>query len=225
MSRLEDLKRFYEILGKLEHRIGGARVLADCDGRMEWPQKGVYFFREPGEERSDTGNGLRIVRVGTHATTGKSDTKLWGRLKQHKGNDNTGGGNHRGSVFRREVGLALIKRDGIEMPMWETRRTAPRSIRESEVYLEQAVSKVIRAMPFLWVAIEDRALRGHIEQGTIALLSNYAKIALDAPSDNWLGGCSPLPKIQGSGLWNSDFVDASYPPEFLDELETAVNEV
>ena len=33
---------------------------------MYWPQRGVYFFMEDGEERSDSGSGLRIVRVGTH---------------------------------------------------------------------------------------------------------------------------------------------------------------
>ena len=34
---------------------------------MKWPARGVYFFREAGESRSDTGEGLRVVRVGTHA--------------------------------------------------------------------------------------------------------------------------------------------------------------
>ena len=51
-ERLEDLVRFYLILDRLERNIGGARTLADCRGRMDWPERGVYFFREPDENRS-----------------------------------------------------------------------------------------------------------------------------------------------------------------------------
>ena len=101
MSRLEDLQRFYRILDKLERNIKGARKLANCDGRMNWPESGVYFFRELGEERSDSGDGPRIVRVDISAATEKSKATLWDRLRQHKGSD---GSNHGISVFRKLVG-------------------------------------------------------------------------------------------------------------------------
>ncbi len=65
--RREQLVRFYSIVEKLDQKIGGARKLADCLVQMDWPRRGVYFFHEQGENRSDTGNGLRVVRVGTHA--------------------------------------------------------------------------------------------------------------------------------------------------------------
>ena len=77
MSRRRDLARFYGLLDGLEARLGGMRTLADCDGRMSWPTRGVYFFFEDGEERSDSGSGLRGVRVGTHALMAKSRTRLW----------------------------------------------------------------------------------------------------------------------------------------------------
>src|ERR1700722_1639955 len=96
-ERLQHLVRFYSILADLEKIIGGARTLADCRGRLAWPARGVYFFHEAGENRSDTGEGARIVRVGTHALKSGSRTKLWTRLSQHKGQPSTGGGNHRGS--------------------------------------------------------------------------------------------------------------------------------
>jgi hypothetical protein len=83
---------------------------------MDWPKRGVYFFRELGENRSDTGEGPRIVRVGTHALKSGSQTKLWTRLSQHKGQPSTGRGNHRGSIFRLIVGTALIKRDAHDFP-------------------------------------------------------------------------------------------------------------
>jgi hypothetical protein len=66
-KRLADLVRFYSIITTLESKIGGAKRLSDCSGRASWPQRGVYFFHEPGENRTDTGEGPRIVRVGTHA--------------------------------------------------------------------------------------------------------------------------------------------------------------
>jgi hypothetical protein len=84
--RLQDLTRFYSILNQLEKTIGGPRALADCRGRMKWPARGVYFFREAGENRSDTGGGPRAVRVGTHALKTGGSTTLWGRLSTHQAN-------------------------------------------------------------------------------------------------------------------------------------------
>jgi hypothetical protein len=155
--RREHLIRFYSILDILEHHIGGARNLADCSGRMNWPNRGVYFFCEPGERRTDTGQGPRIVRVGTHALKAGSGTKLWTRLSQHQGQPSTGGGHHRGSIFRLIVGAALIGREGLEFPTWGSGSSAGKTTRADEVALEREVSRIIGAMSFLWVAIEDEA--------------------------------------------------------------------
>jgi hypothetical protein len=67
VERLDDLRRFYSLLDQLEHRLGGKRLLAACNGRTGWPRRGVYFFFENGERRAESGAGLRVVRVGTHA--------------------------------------------------------------------------------------------------------------------------------------------------------------
>ena len=82
---------------------------------MEWPARGVYFFFEDGEARSTSGTGPRVVRIGTHALTAKSSTTLWNRLAQHRGVVGTGGGNHRGSIFRLLVGEALLRRRGLRV--------------------------------------------------------------------------------------------------------------
>ena len=92
MSRLSDLVMFYEMLEALEQRCGGKRLLRDCGGRQNWPQRGVYFFFEKEEKRTQTGGGARVVRVGTHALKDGSRTALWNRLSQHKGVRRTGGG-------------------------------------------------------------------------------------------------------------------------------------
>ena len=118
-TRREHLVRFYSILDDLQHKIGGAHKLADCSGRMDWPKRGVYFFHEQGENCSDTGDGPRVVRVGTHALKAGSRTKLWTRLSQHKGQPKTGGGNHRGSIFRLIVGATVVV--GLDMMLWGRR--------------------------------------------------------------------------------------------------------
>jgi hypothetical protein len=154
-ARISDLKSFYSILAVLADKLGGARMLATCTGRLHWPKRGVYFFMEEGETRSDSGSGLRIVRVGTHALKEGSGTTLWTRLSQHRGQAKTGGGNHRGSIFRLLVGTAVMAQRGYECPSWGEGNTASNEIRTHERSLEREVSQIIGAMPFLWLAIGD----------------------------------------------------------------------
>ena len=226
-ERSKQLRRFYAILAALAEKLGGKRTLAECSGRIPWPRRGVYFFFEPGELRSEGGTGLRVVRVGTHALNAGSGTKLWTRLLQHSGQRRSGGGNHRGSIFRLIVGTALINRDKHEFPSWGKGSSAIREIRDQEVALEQSVSAVIRQMPFLWLAIDDEpgpeSLRGYVERNAIALLSNYQRPPLDAPSGNWLGHHCNRERVRESGLWNSNHVDETCDPSFLDCFERLVS--
>jgi hypothetical protein len=228
-ERREHLVRFYSILGNLERKIGGARKLADCSGQMLWPRRGVYFFREQGEDRSDTGDGPRVVRVGTHALKAGSSSKLWGRLSQHRGPAKTGGGNHRGSIFRLIVGAALINRERLDFPTWGAGHTAKKDVASRELALERQVSQVIGNMWLLWLAIEDAAgpesRRGYVERNSIALLSNYNKPSLDPPSQGWLGHHSDRERVRKSGLWNQNHVEEAYDPAFLDTLDKLVSGV
>jgi hypothetical protein len=226
MNRLEDLKRFYALLDAIERCNHGGGKLSDCSGRMTWPTRGVYFFREFGENRTDTGNGLRIVRIGT--TTGVKST-LWKRLRGHKGTEKTSGGNHRGSVFRLLVGTALIKKNHLLYDKWGKNKKADRVTTKLEEPLEVEVSKIIRNMPFLWLAVKDdarsKSLRGYIETNSIALLSNLGKTAIDAPSANWLGSYCDSEKVRRSGLWNRDDTEKNYEAAFLDELERLIQQM
>jgi hypothetical protein len=225
--RGRDLVRFYGILDRLEKGIGGEHCLAGCTGRMDWPRRGVYFFREPGEIRSDSGSGPRVVRVGTHALKSGSSTKLWTRLSQHKGQPSTGGGNHRGSIFRLIVGAALAAQNGYDFPTWGSGNAANDHVRNSELALETEVSAFIGKMPFLWIPIDDdagpKSLRGYVERNAIALLSNYGRRAFDPPSKSWLGHKSDRARVRGSGLWNQNHVDEIYAPAFLDRFDQLVS--
>jgi hypothetical protein len=226
MGRREDLNRLYALLAELDTRVGGARLLRTCAGRMTWPLRGVYFFFEDGELREDD-RTPRVVRVGTHAVSAGSRTTLWNRLSQHRGFARSGGGNHRGSIFRLHVGMAMLR----EQPeafvsaqaTWGRGSSADRTSRVSEEWLEKAVSRYIGEMPFLWVEVDDApgatSRRQFVEANLIALLSNANKPPIDPPSSTWLGHHSDRVAIRESGLWNVNHVNATYTPEVLDMLE------
>lgn len=227
-DRKRDLVRFYQVLEKLEKELGGRRSLAECDGRMDWPDRGIYFFFENGQERVDSGRGDRVVRVGTHALKRGSKTTLWNRLSQHRGVHRTGGGNHRGSVFRLHVGTAFLRRDPtLKCSSWGHGNSAPSEVTEREQYLETMVSEAICGMPFLWLGIGDPAgpgsERGYIEQNAIALLSNFNKQPLDPPTSAWLGLQCASERVRESRLWNSNHVDDRYDDDFISRFDELVS--
>lgn len=232
MTRRDDLDRFYRLLGDLEEHVGGTRPLGDCTGYMDWPDRGVYFFFSPDERRTGS-DRPRLTRVGTHAVSEGSGTSLWDRLRTHRGaNRGTyeGGGNHRGSVFRKRVGEAMLERDGteVEFPNWGEGSSAGREVRLAELPHERDVSEYLRELPLLWVGIGDEpgpeSDRAQIERNAIALASNFQKESIDARSDGWLGRWSPHRAISESGLWNIDHVDEEYDPAFLDRLRGYVDD-
>ena len=228
MSRIEDTITFYAHLQELERHNGGKRTLSDSNGIMDWPERGVYFFFEPGENRSGSGDGSRVVRIGTHALTAKSGTSLWDRLRQHRGTLRPPGGNHRGSIFRLLIGEALIHRDGLTAgaSTWGQGSNAPRDVREDERPSEIDVSRHIGAMPFLFLPVLDApgpdSRRAYVERNSIALLSGYSSASIDPPNPQWLGFNSSRERVHRSGLWNNNHVDEDYSSEFLDVLGTLV---
>ncbi|WP_087734299.1 hypothetical protein [Paraburkholderia piptadeniae] len=205
--------------------------------RPGWPTHGVYFFFEKGEQRTDSGEGLRVVRVGTHALRQSSAT-LRKRLAQHRGIVRDGSGNHRSSIFRLLIGSALKKREGLAEPAsWgvkDHREAAAlmgitgSAVKAMEKPLECAVTVYIKSMPFLFVPVPDppgpESLRGVIERNSIALLSNYRRDALDASSAQWLGRHADRERVRESGLWNNNHVDEAYDRRFLDTLECSAQE-
>jgi hypothetical protein len=232
MARQDDLDRFYGLLDDLAQRVGGARKLKNCTGYMDWPERGVYFFLEPGESRETTGQ-LRVTRVGTHAVSEGSSTSLWDRLKQHYGtgsgsSNHPHGGAHRGSVYRKRVGEAIIeKHDPDWDKRWSSIERERSEVRDEEYILERRVSTYIREQPFLWVNLDDEpnadSDRAYLEQNTIALLSNFDEQPINSRADGWLGRYSQSREIRESGLWNVNHVDEQYDEDFLDLLEDAVN--
>lgn len=235
MSRKDDIARFYDLLGSLERLVSGKQKLKNCTGYMNWPNRGVYFFLEPGERRDST-DQLRVTRVGTHAVSEGSSTTLWDRLKQHYGtgsgsSNHPHGGNHRGSVYRKRIGEAIIEKHDLhdDYSDWNKRWSSidrDRSeVRDEEYILERRVSAYIREQPFLWVDVDDKPSadsdRAYLERNAIALLSNFDD-QTNPRDDGWLGAYSRSREIRESGLWNVNHVEEEYDPDFLGLLEDAI---
>lgn len=222
-----DLDRFYRLLRRANDRSGGPRRLADSRRASGWPERGVYFFFEPGELRSD-GTNPRVVRIGTHALRPSRST-LWSRLSAHqgqRGGATPGGGNHRGSVFRKHVGAALLATGEWDLRIsatWGVGSTATREIRLDEYPLELAVSRYIGAMDVVWIGIDDPPEvgtdRGVVEAGAIGLLSEARAQGVDPSSAPWLGHRSKAEAIRRSGLWNVEHVGGGYDSKFLEVME------
>jgi hypothetical protein len=226
VKRIDCLKEFYRIVDALARSREGFHLFSETTGRLSWPERGVYFIFDPNEARRESGEGMRVVRVGTHALTSSSRTRLWTRLRQHRGNSNGLGGNHRGSIFRLLVGEALMF--GASVPSadtWGQGASATSSVREREKAIEERVSQYIGQLLFIVLGVPDspgpESLRGFIERNSIALLSNFRAECepLDIASPGWLGRCCPREKVQKSGLWNNNHVEEQYDPVFLDTFE------
>jgi hypothetical protein len=208
-DRLTNLRKFYGALDELEQCVGGRRFLNDPELGRLLPERGVYFFFEPGEQRLQSGNGCRVVRVGTHAVRAGSRVQLRGRLFQHWR------GNCKASIFRLLISEALLQLQ-CELAT------------ETAQAIEHTVTEKILAMPFVWLDFDDAASRNsrraYIEQNSIALLSNYQHPdgMLDAPSTDWLGRHSPRQRIQRSGLWNNHYVRGRCDPDFPDCFQRIV---
>ncbi len=215
----------------LEQIVGGKRTLADCDGQMGWPLRGVYFFFEGGELREDDVTP-RVVRVGTHALRPSKST-LWGRLAAHRGTvggRRPGGGNHRGSVFRLHIGTAMMNQEewpGEVCPTWGIGSSAHGHVTVDEYPLEVEVSRHLRAMPFLWVGVDDQPNgfrnRAIVEAGAISLLSNENRPPIDCASGRWLGHCARSALIGRSGLWNVNHVQDEPSGSFLGILSQSID--
>ena len=227
MPRTSDLHALYRLLDELVAKTGGPRRLADCSGRSIWPERGVYFFFEPGEDHVGR---PRVVRIGTHALTATSRTTLWKRLSQHRGTVSPVGGNHRGSIFRLLVGEALMRRDPrLAGPFWDTDHPGEAAERLAEKEHEARVSDYLGRTSLLFLPIDDPpgrdSLRGVIERNVIALLSNYTTPSGVEPSQSWLGSHSGRERVRRSGLWNNRHVDESHDPAFLGILERLIDRI
>jgi hypothetical protein len=156
---------------------------------------GIYVLFEEGEIAHGT---RRIVRIGTHT----GNNQLPARLRQHFLVENKDR-----SIFRKNIGRALLKRDHDPfLPSWELDRTS-RMMRDRhgafdldrQRTIEGAVSKYIRDnFHFSLVRVDQKLERLSLES---KMISTVSLCEACRPSPTWLGHSSPKQKIRESGLW------------------------
>jgi hypothetical protein len=231
MKEIEEVESFYTLMNKLIEK-SPIRNLSEIK-KNDLPKNGVYFFFEDGEYRENS-ESKRIVRVGTHAVQANSKSTLFKRLKQHIGPKH-GFGRHRMSVQRELIGLSMINKTNSKAiySNWGIRSFKnDKTVIEYEKQMEKLVTDYIsEKMPFTVLKVDGESssnnLRAYIERNTIMLLSNYNRLAIDPPSENWLGHSSGNDKVINSGLWNRSCVDLDkeVDSKFLQILEELINEM
>lgn len=175
-QRLAHLTDFYKQLDILEEKCPKTEFSRIT--KNDYPYPGVFFVFEPGEMRSKTGQGCRVVHVGrTKLPTGSNNPErfLGKRLVEHRDGDVN-------SSFRQAVETALVANTS-----------------------KATVSTYIKTMWVLCLKVEQECEREEIKRCALALLSNWQRPQkLDEPSPQWRGDHSNRPDkaIKDSGLWN-----------------------
>lgn len=106
--------------------------------------------------------------------------------------------------------------------------SAPAEVRLLERALEEAVSAHLQTMTVPCLPVPDppgpQSARAFIEKNAVALLSNLpSPQKLDPASLTWLGHHSARSHVRASGLWDINFTDIAYDPEFLGVMQQFVD--
>lgn len=167
--------------------------------RYTWEQisqipftNGIYIIFEKGEQY----HGMeRIVRVGTHTSADRLKTRLFDHFVRE---------NHDGSIFRKNVGKAILNayRDPY-LATWamDTSKPENRNLldKEKNADTERRVSKYLREnFSFTVFQVMDKDERLRMEEAIIATLNAEPTFA---PGSKWAGLYSPETEIRESGLW------------------------
>ena len=184
--------------------------------RYTWEQiqslpfdNGIYIVYEAGELY----HGMdRIVRVGTHT----SPNRLIRRLTDHFVREN-----HNGSIFRKNIGKAVLNaHHDPYLPVWTLDTSKPENYKYIDPIknadTEQRVSDYMRGhLTFTAFPVPDKGQRLRLEEAIISTLNHTSDFR---PGEKWPGKYSPETEICTSGLWLKQGLDA----EGLTESEFAL---
>lgn len=186
----------------------------DTIGNLEF-ENGIYIIFEP---KNSDGASNRIVRIGTH--TGPD--RLKGRIRGHYISNRKDG-----SVFRKDIGLAMLNKERDEYSdIWNLNTSNPQIKKENEdrlnpdfeKMLEERVSDYLREKTkFVCIEVNDLDERLRIEEGLIAILGGNKNFK---PDDDWLGYYHPDSRIRKNFIWNKQGLDGK--PLSLDEVRNLV---
>jgi hypothetical protein len=169
---------------------------------------GLYFFFEASEASRHA--ALRVVRIGNHPRT---QGRLVGRLGEHY---RTRPNAKNGSVFRRYLGGALLRRDAVDeclgpapgLGHWESGTGI--ECERCSGYEELVTACLREQFSFACVRIDDQEVRNRLEQ---RLIASVAHCRVCRPSQQWLGLYAYPANVRTSGLWNSNHVSGRLATE------------
>lgn len=179
------------------------------------PENGIYFFYEKGEAwgHGQGGDRPRIVRIGTHR-----EGNFRKRIAEHfllneaKMNfDATSSPPHDRSIFRKNIGRALLNRSRNQyLTVWNidftTRESREKHGRLRDIgeerQIEAEVTRLLREnFSFTFVMLDGQTERMGSAGLEARLIGTVARCSACLPSSSWLGRHSPVEKIRQSGLW------------------------
>ena len=173
--------------------------------RYQWDQihsipfsNGIYIIFEKGEMYHSM---ERIVRVGTHT----SDGRLKLRLLDHFVKEN-----HDGSIFRKNIGKAILNAyHDPYLSTWTLDTSKPENKPhvdpDKNADTEHRVSKYLRSnFSFTAFRVDSKEERLRLEEAIIATLNRESDFS---PSSKWAGRYSPEREIRQSGLWLKQGLD------------------
>ena len=161
---------------------------------------GIYIVFEKGEQYH---NMERIVRVGTHT----SQDRLKRRLTDHFAKEN-----HDGSIFRKNIGKAILNAyHDPYLPVWTLDTSKPENRKyvnaEKNADTERRVSKYLREnFTFTVFQVDTKEERLRLEEAIIATLNQTPDFF---PGKRWAGKYSPEREIRESGLWLKQGLDGT----------------
>lgn len=167
--------------------------------RYTWEQiaqipftNGIYILFEKGEQY----HGMeRIVRVGTHTSADRLKTRLSDHFVKE---------NHDGSIFRKNIGKAILNAyHDPYLAVWTLDTSKPENRTNMDVEknqdTERRVSKFLREnFTFTVFQVTDKHERLRMEEAIISALHTEPDFL---PSRNWPGLYSPEKEIRESGMW------------------------
>lgn len=160
---------------------------------------GIYIMFEKGQKYGELD---RIVRIGTHT----SDDRLKNRLRDHFISKNKDG-----SIFRKNIGKAILNKNyDTYLYIWSldtsNRNNKDKIDEEKEAQIEDSVSNYLQNnITFVCFHIDAKEDRLRLEE---ALISLFNKSHDFYPDNHWLGKFSSVDKINQSGLWLTQGLDA-----------------
>lgn len=153
---------------------------------------GIYVLFEKGERYKSWD---RIVRVGTHTSPGRLRQRLYDHFLSP---------NKDGSIFRKNIGKALLNRSSHPyLSVWSLNTSHQENKRyvdpDFQKLVEEKVSAYLKAnISFAVIPVEDAAQRLRLEEAIIASVHRNEQFG---PGGDWLGRYSPEAEIRASGLW------------------------